>query len=119
MTEEECAGAGKCHGPLKWCSSCGDVAHVCDMRLRDETCTDHPIPPTSHELRRSRAAAEQEIVRGERMVRDGKAELAKVEESERARRIFNVQLEWLVKVNEPRDNLIDSSALGRKEKLWP
>lgn len=26
----DCPGEGKCHGCLKWCDLCGDVAYVCD-----------------------------------------------------------------------------------------
>lgn len=27
---DDCAGAGKCHGPMKWCAVCGDVSKICD-----------------------------------------------------------------------------------------
>jgi hypothetical protein len=33
---EECPGQHKCHGCLKWCSYCGDVAWVCDYPQCDE-----------------------------------------------------------------------------------
>jgi hypothetical protein len=28
--EDECPGAGKCHGCMCWCDRCGDVTAVCD-----------------------------------------------------------------------------------------
>ena len=27
---EDCAGEGRCHGPVSWCPNCGDVTQVCD-----------------------------------------------------------------------------------------
>lgn len=32
-----CEGAGRCHGPMKWCEACGDVRQVCD----DSLCCTH------------------------------------------------------------------------------
>ena len=32
-----CPGEGKCHGPVKWCEHCGNVADVCD----DPRCDAH------------------------------------------------------------------------------
>lgn len=29
-TGECCPGKGRCHGPLSWCTHCGDVGDVCD-----------------------------------------------------------------------------------------
>ncbi len=34
---EECPGEGACHGCMKWCDRCGDVAWVCDSA----TCDSH------------------------------------------------------------------------------
>lgn len=28
--EAACTGAGKCHGLMKWCDTCGDVSKICD-----------------------------------------------------------------------------------------
>lgn len=36
----ECPGEGACHGPMKWCEVCGDVARVCD----DPHCEQHARP---------------------------------------------------------------------------
>jgi hypothetical protein len=89
---DECAGAGNCHGCLRWCSFCGDVAHVCDTRLRGERCDEHPVPPSAATLRRERAEAERTIREGERMVREGRAALREVVDREYARRAYAEQL---------------------------
>ena len=89
--DDECTGQGKCHGCLSWCSICGDVAHVCDGRLRGERCDAHPVPPTWPELRAERSAAEKLIADGEAMVREGRRELERVVDRERARRAFAAQ----------------------------
>lgn len=35
--DEECPGAGKCHGCMAWCNECGDVSATCDS----PTCQRH------------------------------------------------------------------------------
>ena len=37
--ERECAGEGRCHGSLSWCSRCDVVSHTCEMNGR---CDTHP-----------------------------------------------------------------------------
>jgi len=37
---DPCPGAGRCHGCLKWCNTCGDVSDVCDFA----GCDAHPRP---------------------------------------------------------------------------
>ena len=37
----KCEFEGKCHGCLKWCEFCGNVGHLCDMKLDD--CYSHPV----------------------------------------------------------------------------
>jgi hypothetical protein len=32
LKDEECAGAGRCHGCMCWCDVCGDVGDVCHAR---------------------------------------------------------------------------------------
>lgn len=92
--DDECPGEGRCHGPLGWCSTCGDVGHVCDMRLRGERCDAHPVPPEWRDLRRARAEAERLIAEGQRMIREGeKALLDEVGDGEIARRAFDAQRE--------------------------
>lgn len=74
--ESECTGADKCHGCLNWCSTCGDVGHVCDMRLRGERCDSHPVPPHWGSLRTSRSQAERTIHAGKGLIREGESALA-------------------------------------------
>jgi hypothetical protein len=91
--DDECTGAGNCHGCVRWCSRCGDVAHVCDMRLRGERCDEHPVPPSVAELRLARRDAERRIYEGERLTRDARAAIEEVAEGERARREYSAQVE--------------------------
>jgi len=91
-TEPECPGVGKCHGCLKWCNTCGDVAHVCDVRLRDERCDAHPVPESPERLRLLRREAEQMIRAGKQMLADGERQLAEVIEEERASREYLRQM---------------------------
>lgn len=90
--EPECAGTGKCHGCLKWCSTCGDVAHICDTRLRGERCDEHPVPTAAIIVRFARRAAEEKIARGREMLREGERELAEVVDAENARRAYDRQM---------------------------
>jgi hypothetical protein len=73
--EDECPGVGLCHGCLRWCSYCGDVAHICDARLRDERCTEHPVPPPAGLIRTALRASEVKIAKAKRDLADGKREL--------------------------------------------
>lgn len=88
---DECPGVDKCHGCLKWCSMCGDVAHVCDMRLRGERCDEHPVPPTWQVLAIARREALRHIEEGDRMVREGGSMLSRVVDDEKARRELDKQ----------------------------
>jgi hypothetical protein len=92
MSDNECTGTGNCHGCLKWCVACGDVKHVCDMRLRGERCDEHPVPPTWAELRRDRAAVEQEIARARRIEREAQEAGRVVVDGESARRAYDRQM---------------------------
>lgn len=90
-----CTGRGMCHGPVKWCHTCGDVAQVCDVRLRGtpgERCDQHPIPPHREALQIQRSQAERTIQAGRWLLEEGQRNLAKVEEDERARRAYDAQL---------------------------
>jgi hypothetical protein len=89
--DPECPGADKCHGCLKWCDLCGDVAHVCDTRLRGEVCAEHPVPETASIIRTARAAAERKIADGIRMQREGEEDLREVVAASGARRIYESQ----------------------------
>lgn len=88
---DECAGAGKCHGALKWCRECGDVAHTCDARLKGLPCDEHPVPPHWNELRASRATAEAELRRAKAAVRAAADLLTEIQDLEYARRVFDRQ----------------------------
>jgi len=90
--EEECPGKGLCHGCLKWCSTCGDVAHVCDTRLRGERCDEHPVPPPWPSLRRARAAVEQQAYEARRALQQAERDLQDLVDQENARRAYNAQL---------------------------
>jgi hypothetical protein len=88
----ECPGTGNCHGCLKFCTTCGDVAHICDARLRGEVCAEHPVPPAANVLKLAREEAERMIRDGRRMEREGREALSQVEDSEQARRAYVKQL---------------------------
>lgn len=90
--EPECPGNGKCHGCLKWCSTCGDVAHVCDARLEGRRCDEHPVPAPWVTIRAARHAAEQKIADGKRAICDGEAQLQGVIDAENARRAYDRQM---------------------------
>ncbi len=91
----ECPGAGFCHGCLEFCSVCGDVRHVCDTRLRNERCDEHPVPPTRREILLTRRAAEKAIRDGARVRDAGLALLNAVADQEHARDAYNRQLNEL------------------------
>ena len=91
--DDECPGAGLCHGCLKWCANCGDVDHVCDARLRGERCDAHPVPPDWPGLRKDRREAELKLRRGQAMVHEAQRDLEEVGEAERARRAYDEQME--------------------------
>ena len=88
---DDCPGVDKCHGCLRWCSTCGDVAHVCDMRLRGERCDAHPVPPTWQVLRERRKKAERKRFDGQELIREAEAELSDIVDNEKARRAFAEQ----------------------------
>jgi hypothetical protein len=89
--DPECPGAGKCHGCLKWCVNCGDVAHVCDARLRGDRCDEHPVPPQWTALRHARGEAERRAKEASRLKREVESLLAEVTDQERARRAYDAQ----------------------------
>lgn len=90
--EDACPGEGKCHGCMRWCSTCGTVAQVCDARLDGKHCNDHPVPPPWQDLKKTRAAAERKVSQAKAMLHEGASELEAVEEQERVRRIYDRQL---------------------------
>ena len=47
VEDDECAGAGQCHGCLKWCSKCGDVSRVCHA---DTGMCDTHRPPSDNDV---------------------------------------------------------------------
>ncbi len=87
--DDECPGTDKCHGPLRWCSTCGDVDQVCDMRRRGERCDCHPLPPSWSVIKLARKGAEAKIAVATASLAEGKRQLAEVEETERVRRIVD------------------------------
>lgn len=81
-SEKECTGKGKCHGCLKWCDQCGDVAHICDARVEGRRCDCHPMPPEWSELVQRRRDAERRLFDAQRLVRDIGKELDEIRELE-------------------------------------
>jgi hypothetical protein len=58
MSTDDCPGAGRCHGALSWCASCGSVRNgPCDDRAAGRRCDQHP---PAHELRASYYPAQRE-----------------------------------------------------------
>lgn len=92
MSAEECPGAGKCHGCLKWCNECGDVKHVCDTRLRSDRCDTHPVPPEWQTLRACRMSAERTAREARQMLADSARDLEEVADGESARREYDRQM---------------------------
>lgn len=92
MSDSECAGAGKCHGSMRWCDICGNGPHVCDTRLRGERCDSHPVPPSTGIIRLAKTEAERKIAEGERLLREGRAELEEAIAAERARWAYAEQI---------------------------
>ena len=92
VSDEECPGAGLCHGCLKWCDTCGDVDDVCDARLRGDRCDEHPVPPPWHVIRAAVAAAEKRMRDATRELHVGENELEEAREQERHRRAYDAQL---------------------------
>ena len=92
MEDDECTGTGRCHGCLKWCENCGDVAHVCDVRLRGEACAEHPVPPDVVRIRESRKDAEARLAYGCRLVREAEVDMQDVVDAEHARRAYDRQV---------------------------
>lgn len=89
-----CPGQGRCHGCVKWCNDCGDVGHVCDVRLEMERCDAHPMPPEQSAISARRKAAEHKLYEAQVMEREAQAELVEVHELQTAR---NAYIEQLVK----------------------
>ncbi len=89
--DDECPGAGKCHGCQSWCADCGDVKHVCDARLRFERCDQHPIPPEWGELKRRRKEAERRRYETLCVMREVLTELDEITDLENARRAYGEQ----------------------------
>ena len=87
-----CPGKGKCHGCVKWCDSCGDVGHVCDVRLDGERCNAHPIPPTQAELSQRRKAAENRLLDAQRADREARTELVEIHELQQSRNAYVEQM---------------------------
>lgn len=92
MSEPECPGAGKCHGCANWCADCGDVDHICDMRLRGDRCDEHPVPHTWPALREMRSKAERSRAKGQKEVREAESWLGTIGDDEKARRAFDLQV---------------------------
>lgn len=90
--DDECPGAGKCHGCLKWCSTCENVKHVCDMRLRGDRCDEHPVPPTRESIVARRLTAQRKLFRASEEVRELEAELDELHDEEQARKAFDLQV---------------------------
>lgn len=92
MIDSGCQGPGKCHGPQKWCDTCGDVDQTCDARLRGERCDAHPVPPTGAIIRAAILASQRKMAEGHRLVSEAAAELEEAHEEEGARRAYDLQL---------------------------
>ncbi len=90
--DDECTGAGKCHGCLKWCDNCGDVTHVCDMRIEGKRCDEHPMPPGWPELERMRRVAERRLYEAKCAAREASEEIERIADLENARRAYTKQV---------------------------
>lgn len=77
---------------MKFCNECGDVKHVCDARLRHESCAEHPMPSDRGVTRAARRAAERMIFEGKRLVADGTSSLEAVVEAEQLAAEYGHQL---------------------------
>ncbi len=88
---DPCPGAGKCHGCLKWCDVCGDVAHICDDRLDGRRCDEHPVPPEWGTICNDKAAVERKRAEGRRLLREVDAEMDLVNDAANARRAYDKQ----------------------------
>src|SRR6478609_6925149 len=91
--DDECPGVGLCHGCLDWCSTCGTVRHVCDMRFRGKRCDAHPTPPEWHVLRAERKAAEAQLAKAQAAEGEARRELDRISEQEAKRRGFDREQE--------------------------
>lgn len=92
MSDDDCPGANLCHGCMKWCDNCGDVAHICDARLRGEPCDQHPIPHPRDVLEARRRFWEHELFEGKEKVRTATNGLELLHDDEVARRHYVKQL---------------------------
>lgn len=90
--EDDCPGAGKCHGPVNWCSTCEDVGDVCDARLAGQRCDAHPFPETWPMLRDARTVVEKKIAGAKESLREESTALEWIKEQERRRRVFDRQV---------------------------
>lgn len=88
---DKCPGRGKCHGCMKWCDQCGNVAHTCDVRLRGDRCDQHPIPPSRASLESARKAAVQAMFVAEEAKRDASERLREINDAFVARRAYDLQ----------------------------
>jgi hypothetical protein len=89
----ECPGKGRCHGCMDWCSICGSVRHVCDVRLEGRRCDEHPVPPDWPALKARRRHAEAAVRKASVAMREAGQELESVADLEQARRAFSGQIE--------------------------
>ena len=94
MIDSDCQGPGKCHGPQKWCATCGDVDQTCDARLRGEICDAHPVPPTGAIIRAAILASERKLAEGRRLIAEATAELTEAYEEGAARSAYDRQLAY-------------------------
>ena len=71
--ESECPGDGKCHGPMRWCTRCGEVDLVCDF----PECDSHPRIGVIQKIVES---SRREVQRLESELRLARKELDEAEE---------------------------------------
>jgi hypothetical protein len=69
------------------------VAHICDARLREDRCDEHPIPLTQRECLIARHRAEKMIADGREMAREGERLLVAAQDLGKARREYDRQVE--------------------------
>lgn len=75
MNDEKCPGDGRCHGPMQWCSWCGDVDLVCDF----PECDCHPrIRQVTEEMHSANKAVwrlKQDLLYAERRLQEAQEKL--------------------------------------------
>jgi hypothetical protein len=92
LSDDECTGAGRCHGCLRWCRLCGDVAHVCDARLRGASCDAHPVPPPADVIRAQIADAARRRDEARQAVQQAGVEWVQLTELLLAREAYDRQV---------------------------